>query len=195
MSVLSSCQDKALFSQERGFKLAPSVISSSKFMQSPVRPWYKEPYVWMLIGFPTSSVLICTLLITLAVNNKDSLVRDNYYKDGLAINQELQWDRKAVAMDVRLQLTVTGNMAEIKILNTRNELPSTLTLKLSHPTLVGKDRDALLQLTHDKIYQGFIEEVEETRFYVQIESLEQSWRVRDEIRVHPSHSIDLTAKM
>lgn len=164
-------------------------------MQTSIRPWYKEPYVWMLIGIPTSSVLICIVLITLAVNKKDSLVRDNYYKDGLAINQELQWDRKAVAMDLRLQVNVTGNLVEIKILNTRNELPNTLSLKLSHPTLVGKDRDSMLQLTQDKTYQGFIEETESTRYYIQIESLEQSWRLRDEIQLIQAQPLELTAKM
>lgn len=164
-------------------------------MQTSIRPWYKEPYVWMLIGIPTSSVLICTLLITLAVNKKDSLVRDNYYKDGLAINQELEWDRKAVALDLRLQVSVTDNLAEIKILNTRKELPNTLSLKLSHPTLVGKDRDSMLQLTANKTYQGFIEETESTRFYIQIESLEQSWRVRGEVYISQGTPLELTAKM
>ena len=89
-------------------------------MQTSIRPWYKEPYVWMLIGFP---------------------------------------------------------------------------LKLSHPTLVGKDRDSMLQLTANKTYQGFIEETESTRFYIQIESLEQSWRVRGEVYISQGTPLELTAKM
>jgi hypothetical protein len=143
------------------------------------RIWYKEPYLWMLVGFPVSSILACMFLIYLAVGTKDTLVRDNYYKDGLAINQELAWDKKAANMDIRLEMSISGNKAALTITNSRIELPSSLVLKLSHPTLQAQDRDSLLQRSGDgKTYQGFIENVTEGRFYLQVESLEQQWRVR-----------------
>ena len=150
------------------------------------RPWYKEPYVLMLIGIPSSSVIVCTILITLATNTKDTLVRDNYYKDGLAINQELQWDKKAKNWDIRAELTVTGNTASLVLLNSRQLAPSMLQLKLSHPTLAESDRDALLQLTQQKqngkpVFQGFIDDLGDGRYYVQVESPEQSWRLRNEL--------------
>ena len=150
------------------------------------RPWYKEPYVLMLIGIPSSSVIVCTILITLATNTKDTLVRDNYYKDGLAINQELQWDKKAKNWDIRAELTVTGNTASLVLLNSRQLAPSMLQLKLSHPTLAESDRDALLQLTQQKqngkpVFQGFIDDLGDGRYYVQVESPEQSWCLRNEL--------------
>lgn len=140
----------------------------------------------MLIGIPSSSVIVCTILITLATNTKDTLVRDNYYKDGLAINQELQWDKKAKNWDIRAELTVTGNTASLVLLNSRQLAPSMLQLKLSHPTLAESDRDALLQLTQQKqngkpVFQGFIDDLGDGRYYVQVESPEQSWRLRNEL--------------
>ncbi len=143
------------------------------------RIWYKEPYLWMLVGFPAASILACMFLIYLAVGTKDTLVRDNYYKDGLAINQELAWDKKAVNMDIRLEMTVKGNTAQLTIINSRLDLPNSLIMKFSHPTLQELDRDSLLQRNgQEKTYQGFIENLTEGRYYLQVESLEQQWRVR-----------------
>ncbi len=145
------------------------------------RPWYKEPYVWMLIGFPASSVIVCSILLTLAVNTKDTLVRDNYYKDGLAMNQEFKWDHKARNMDIRVELITEGNAARLNIVNSRLDMPTTLQVKFSHPTLQSKDRDAFLQrIPGSKSYQGFIDEIVEGRYYIQVESSEQSWRIRSE---------------
>ena len=150
------------------------------------RPWYKEPYVLMLIGIPLSSVIMGAFFISLAVNTKDTLVRDNYYKDGLAINQEMKWDKKAKDWNIRAQLSITGNNASFVLTNSRQLAPSVLQLKLSHPTLSNLDRDALLQLTQDTqngkpVYKGFIDEIVDGRYYVQVESPEQVWRLRNEL--------------
>lgn len=146
--------------------------------------WYKEPYVWMLIGFPVASILACIFLIFLAATTKDTLVRDNYYKDGLAYNQELAWDNKAKANDIRLEMKITDNTAQLTITNSRIVLPTSLVLKLGHPTLKADDRDSLLQRKgQEKTYQGFIENLKDGRYYIQIESLEQQWRVRKDVWV------------
>ena len=148
------------------------------------RPWYKEPYVWMLIGFPLSSIIVCSILLTFAINTKDSLVRDHYYKDGLAMNQEFKWDHKARNMDIRVEFNIHDNMASLNVLNSRLDMPSTLLIKFSHPTLHEKDRDALLQLTPgSRSYRGFIDALDDGRYYMQVECPEQSWRIRGEVFV------------
>lgn len=152
-------------------------------MQSENRPWYKEPFVWMLIGVPLSSVIVGSFFIYLAASTKDTLVRDNYYKDGLAINQLKQWEKKAASLDVKLTMNLNGNDAMITINNSRQTPPNSLTLKLSHPTLKEKDRDAFLQHTQDGQYIGFIESFENGRFYIMIESVEQQWRIKKNLEV------------
>ena len=147
------------------------------------RPWYKEPYVWMLIGFPTSSVIVCSILLTFAVNTKDTLVRDNYYKDGLAINQELKWDKKAESLGLKVQFTIQDNEVSLSLLNSRQVAPTTLQLKLSHPTLKERDRDSFLQQTKKNTFKGFIDDMADGRFYVMVESIEQQWRIRKSLEI------------
>jgi len=147
------------------------------------RPWYKEPYVLMLIGVPLSSVIMGIFFISLAVNTKDTLVRDNYYKDGLAINQEMKWDKKSVELDIELSVLIEGNNASIAINKSRQTPPTTLTLKLSHPTLKEKDRDAFLQHSQKGNYKGFINNLEDGRYYIMVESIEQQWRIRKSVHI------------
>jgi len=160
-------------------------------MQTDTRPWYKEPFVWMLIGVPLSSVIVGSFFIFLAASTKDTLVRDNYYKDGLAINQELKWDKKAKTMDIKLSIVLDGNNAAINIENSRQVAPNTLSLKLSHPTLKEKDRDSFLQLTGKNEFKGFIDELEDGRYYVMVESVEQQWRLRKSIQVIQGSTLSL----
>lgn len=152
-------------------------------MTEPQRPWYKEPYVWMLIGFPLSSVIVGSFFITISVLNRDTLVRDNYYKDGLAYNQELQWDKKALSLDIRMEILVDGNELRMQMMNSRQTAPSTLKVTLGHPTIPNKDRESHLQFTENKGYIGFIEPTEDGRYYLLVESAEQQWRIRKDIWV------------
>lgn len=147
------------------------------------RPWFKEPYVWMLIGIPLSSVLVGIFFITTAVQNKDTLVRDNYYKDGLAYNSELQWDKKAKEMDIRLEMLITGNEMHMTMINSRLAAPATLKVTLGHPTIPEKDRESHLQFKQDKSFIGFIETLEDGRYYLLVECAEQQWRIRKDIQV------------
>lgn len=160
-------------------------------------PWFKMPIMWLLIGIPASSVVAGIFFITLAVSGKDSLVRDSYYKDGLAINEELAWDKKAAALDVRMRLTTSADQSELHafIDNSRAELPNLLHVKFSHPTLKEQDQDALLQrMPNSNEYAGSLEHPLNARFYIQIEATEQEWRVRNDGVMGNNSSMEFIAK-
>lgn len=160
-------------------------------------PWFKMPIMWLLIGIPASSVVAGIFFITLAVSGKDSLVRDNYYKDGLAINEELSWDKKAVSLDIRMRLSTNADQSELRVFidNSRAELPNLLQVKFSHPTLKAQDQDALLQrIGNSNEYAGSLERPLNARFYIQIEAAEQEWRVRNDGVLGNNSSLDFIAK-
>lgn len=156
------------------------------------RPWYKEPYVWMLIGIPLSSVIMGIFFITKAVMTKDTLVRDNYYKDGLAYNQEISWDKKAVELGLKYELFIEGNKATLNQKMSRLDAPSIIQIKFSHPTLKEKDLDVLMQRQADgRSFSGFIEDFTPGRFYIQLEAPEQQWRIRKEVWIDSGKAIQL----
>ena len=50
------------------------------------RPWYKEFWPWFLIAVPIITLIMGGVLLKLAISTEDSLVVDDYYKEGKAIN-------------------------------------------------------------------------------------------------------------
>jgi hypothetical protein len=47
---------------------------------NPPRPWYREPWPWVLITIPALTVIACAITVWLAVTRPDPLVveRDEY---------------------------------------------------------------------------------------------------------------------
>lgn len=52
-------------------------------------PWYKERWTWLLMLMPATAIVAGFITLWLAVTTFDGLVADDYYKQGLAINQTL----------------------------------------------------------------------------------------------------------
>ena len=50
-------------------------------------PWYKHLWPWIIIAILACSVTLTLSMVTIAVNNPDNLVNDNYYEAGKGINR------------------------------------------------------------------------------------------------------------
>ena len=55
-----------------------------------IRPWWKEPYVWLVISGPLSVVLACAITAVYILQGPDAVVSENYYREGLEISKEVQ---------------------------------------------------------------------------------------------------------
>ncbi len=143
-------------------------------------PWYKEKWVWLLIAIPTSSIIFGIFMITMAVSGKDSLVRDDYYKDGLMINEELKRDQKAADLGLTAQLTISDQEIEITLSNPeiipRDQL---LRLRLLHPTLADGDMEIMLVSNGDH-YRATFEGSIEGKRYLQLSDQQDVWRLKGE---------------
>ena len=54
------------------------------------RPWYREPWPWILMSVPATAVVAGIITLWLAVSSADGLVAEDYYKQGLAINRVIE---------------------------------------------------------------------------------------------------------
>ena len=57
--------------------------------------WYREPFVWLLIAFPATAVIVGFTLLGLAIYSDDGMVEDDYYRKGKEINRVLARDQAA----------------------------------------------------------------------------------------------------
>ena len=77
------------------------------------RPWYQQGWPWLLIALPASAVVGGILTIIIAVESPNALVVDDYYKQGLAINQEKH--RLAQARSMQLKALVRNDGGRLSV--------------------------------------------------------------------------------
>lgn len=71
-------------------------------------PWYKHRIVWLMVGLPLVVVVASFVTLYLAIKTDDGVIDDDYYKQGLAINQDLARDDRAKALGLSGQLKFSG---------------------------------------------------------------------------------------
>ena len=75
----------------------------------------KEPWFWVVVGLPAVVVLACFYMLYLAISTNDGVVSDDYYKEGLAINQDLRRDDKARAYGLVGELVLADGSAKLRL--------------------------------------------------------------------------------
>tara|TARA_R110002167_G_scaffold245723_1_gene451102 strand:+ start:664 stop:1203 length:540 start_codon:yes stop_codon:yes gene_type:complete len=146
------------------------------------RPWFKQPWLWFVLSVPITSVILSSIMVTVAVVGRDSLVSDNYYKDGMGINQTIEQDHLANNLGLKPILSI--NKTEVILeLTSSKELPpqAFLTLKLLHPTVSAKDIIIKLLPSGNGFFLGDLPHLVEGRRYLDLYAFDNSWRIRQEI--------------
>jgi hypothetical protein len=151
--------------------------------QTPKTPWYREPWVWLMIALPMSAVIGGMITIYLAVSTSDGLVVDDYYKRGKAINMVLARDEAAARYQLRaiIDLDLRDNLMELQLQSTAETLPKVLTFSVLHPTRPGHDQVIVLRHAGDGMYYGDIDEIARGKWYLQLEA--DDWRLSGKMQI------------
>lgn len=147
------------------------------------RPWYRQPWLWFLLSVPIASVILSSIMVTVAVSSRDSMVSDNYYKDGMAINQTIGQDQAADRLQLQPALSIDANGMIVLAFDAALNPPEPwLMLKIIHPTL--GDRDVELKLLPTE--SGFSAELPaplQGRWILDLYSHDKAWRIREQIEI------------
>lgn len=146
--------------------------------ESPLpKPWYRQFWPWFIMALPATAVVAGLTTVGIAVVNQDSVVRDDWYKEGKAINQSLERDSVATRLGLAADVKLDDLTGEVRVqLRQRGDaaLPEQLTLYFQHPTQAGADQQ--LKLTRrDGEYRGQLPHALQGRFYVELGTPE--WRL------------------
>ena len=139
----------------------------------PAQPWYRERWPWILMAGPAIVVVAGLITAWLAILSDDGLVIDDYYKQGLAINQTLNRRNAAarLGMDAEIQLAD----GRIRVLLGGPAGRSALTLRLVHPTRAGMDQSVNLAAVGPGVYEGRLRPLQPGRWHVLLEA--RDWRL------------------
>lgn len=146
-------------------------------------PWYKQFWPWFIFALPATVVVAGLTTVYIAFKHADDLVKDDYYKEGLAINRELGLDDVATEYGVGGRLFFDPVTGEVLFdLKGDVALPSQVQLSLLHPMDESRDQVILMQGTGNNRFRGDVEVMPASRFYLRLKPLDGiGWRLNGEI--------------
>jgi hypothetical protein len=165
-------------------------------MHAPSTPWYREPWPWLLMAGPALVVVAGVITTWIAVASSDGLVAEDYYKQGLAINQTLDREALAARLGYRAELRFEADGRGVRLAleaDAGAARPELLQLRLVHPTRAGFDALVLLRLDADGGYRGVAPVLTPGRWRLVLQDDGNRWRIDGELRYPAAASVALAA--
>ncbi|WP_043307537.1 FixH family protein [Pseudomonas sp. ML96] len=161
--------------------------------QTPVNPWYKEVWVWFILGILGLSVVLGTSMLVIATKNPPGLLSDNYYDVGKGINTSLEREELAERLKLKAALTLDNERGTVSLQLQGYSNPPQLVLNLISPTQPERDRRVVLQTQADGSYAGNLLDAVEGRRFVELIGQEggKDWRLFEEEQVASGQPIQL----
>lgn len=148
-----------------------------------VRPWYREPWPWLLMAAPAAAVVMGIVMVVLGLRSEDGLVVDDYYKRGLAINQVLDREARAAALGLEASLAFTPGRDRVRLVLTGKATSGErTTLRLVHPTRAGHDQVVSLASAPGGALEGTVQPPLPGTWRLVLESADGAWRLAGEWR-------------
>ncbi|MBW7470192.1 FixH family protein [Marinobacter sp. M216] len=163
--------------------------------QAPIAPWYRQPWFWFLTIFPLAAIIWCIFMIIIATNLEDTMVTDDYSKEGRGINMEIARDKKA--KDLGMVAEMRFNDRTIALTLSTDQGPTDfpyLILNLFHPTLADRDRTIQFQKTDTGEYRGQMLEDIDGRWYYDLRGPENRWRLKGEAWLPAENGITVSSE-
>ena len=161
--------------------------------QTPVNPWYKEVWVWFILGILGLSVVLGTSMLVIATNNPPGLLSDNYYDVGKGINQSLKREDLAKRLGMRGTLTLHEDTGIAELTLQGISKPQQLELNLISPTQPERDRRVILQPAEGDLYRGLLQDFPQGRRFIEVLGNEggEQWRLYEEETLTGSQPVQL----
>ena len=141
------------------------------------RPWYREPWPWILMSGPAVVVVAGFVTLWIAYRTEDGLVADDYYKQGLAINKVLAKEDEAHRLGISASVRFLPGRLRIDL---KGETPPALFVRLAHATRAGYDMRLRLAPVARGTYETSLSHLPRGRWRVIIEDPRGLWRIAQE---------------
>lgn len=141
--------------------------------------WYKQFWPWFIIILPASVVVGSITMAVIAFKGADDLVVDNYYKEGLAINNSFDETRFAKKHHVTAQLQFLSNELTLNFQSTDIQATPILLLQFKHPLNATLDTNVIMNKGSDGAYHAALPQLQKGKWYMTLQpNIENpEWRV------------------
>ncbi len=153
-------------------------MKDEKLNSAAARPWYREPWPWILAAGPIIVVIAAFYTAWLAIKSNDGLVTDDYYKKGLAANQTIVRSEQASRLGLVAAVRIAGDTLSVRLQSSDGNFvfPPTLAVSISHPTRAGLDQARLL-VRKGESYSGEVRLPAAGHWLILLEDERKTWRL------------------
>lgn len=125
---------------------------------------------------PAAAIVGGAVTIWLAVSTSDGLVADDYYRRGLAINQEIRRDQALLERGITAIIETRNGLLRVR-LEGRGAAPEALFAQLVHATRAGYDRRLRLARVAPGVYEAGLPALPAGRWRLVLEDPRREWRI------------------
>jgi hypothetical protein len=162
---------------------------------APLKHWYHEPWPWLLMAGPAAVIVAGVITACLAVVTNDGLVADDYYKQGLAINQTLSRDTMAQQLGYRAHVAFATDFGRVAVtLLSDKSASGPLVLRLAHPGRPSLDRMLPLMSEGNQSYASTFPALMPGRWLVTLEDSGRTWRLVGDVVVPGRGMVELAPR-
>lgn len=158
------------------------------------QPWYRQPWPWILISIPFGAVVAGIATLIIAIESPNALVVDDYYKAGLAINQEKDHLRLARDLAVDGFLRADDREISFSFTDASNVRPASLKLRAIHATRAELDNTYTLERVDQDRYRAMWSSLPPGNWYFRLEPDDGKWELRAQGRTDGPFQFRMTAE-
>jgi hypothetical protein len=138
------------------------------------KPWYREPWPWILMSGPAAVVVAGAATMWIAFASADGVVAGDYYKRGLAINQDLQREQRAAQRSIGAEVRLEAGKVQVRL---SGAAPEALFGLLVHATRSGHDQRLRLARIAPGVYETDMPALPAGRWSLVLEDPRREWRL------------------
>ncbi|MCY4050396.1 MAG: FixH family protein [Gammaproteobacteria bacterium] len=144
-------------------------------------PW-RIPAVWLIVGIPAIAVIVGAIVLTLSIVSYDGLVVDDYYKQGMGINQSIERTARAKELGIEATIEFAENaLVEIQIISKPEYAPpESLTVAFRHATRSGFDQTVSANRYNNTTYHLYLPALLPGKWNIEIAA--DGWRVNKTVK-------------
>jgi len=163
-----------------------SAVTADK--PSSAKPWYREPWPWLLMSGPAIVVVAGIATAVIAFRGADGLVADDYYKQGLGINRQIARDEAARALGIAGTVRLEPGTVRVELRATA-ALPDRLTLRFAHPARASDDRVVHLARRGEGLWEAPLADLPPGKWRAIVETAQ--WRIAAPLDTRTARSGEL----
>lgn len=145
-------------------------------------PWYKQFWPWFLILLPLSVVIASLITFFIAQTSPPALVSGNYYKEGLAINADMQLEANAKNLGLSAIISTNRTTFTVQLIGLE-EQPDELLIDLRHATISQHDQSFPVTKVADGIYHSSSLVPQLGKWYISIRNPDNTWEIKKVVKL------------